>query len=86
MSAMNDEPDTPEYTPTGRWEVYSEWDTNYEAFAPVLVDPQGFVNERWEPNDMGQAQGYADTYNLNDDKAEDFRQCPYCENGCPWCD
>lgn len=86
MFAMSDRPDTPKYPPTGKWEVRHEFDSNWERHAPVLVDPNGFVDSTYVPGDMGQAQGWADTYNLNEDKAAEFRQCPYCEGGCPWCD
>ena len=75
----------PDYEPTGEWEVYGEWDRNYEQNIPVLVDPHGFVNSRWDPHWGSEAQGYADTYNMNDGKAEEFRTCPYCRSGCSWC-
>lgn len=86
MSAMSDKQKTA-YTPTGKWEVYGEYDSNYETHAPVLVGPDGEVHSRWSPDDIGSsmAHSYADTYNLNEDKAAEFRDCPYCTKGCSWC-
>jgi hypothetical protein len=76
-----------DYAPTGRWEVYDEYDANFERGVPVLVTPQGFVDSRWYPDIVGEseARGYADTYNMNEDKAAEFRNCPYCKAGCSWC-
>jgi len=66
---------------TGNWEVRRQQD----CFA--LVDPSGSVNSLWSLDSIGesQAQGYADTYNMNEDREEEFRQCPYCDTACPWC-
>ncbi|NDE18504.1 hypothetical protein EBZ80_26720 [bacterium] len=77
----------PEYEPTGRWEAYGEYDSNYERNAPVLVDPNGRVHSRYsaDPSCEWIARSYADTYNMNADKSAEFRACPYCENGCSWC-
>lgn len=79
--------ETPDYEPTGQWEVYREWDSNWERNAPVLVDPKGFVNTRYsaDPEAEWIARSYADTYNMNEDKAEEFRSCPYCTTECSWC-
>lgn len=76
------------YTPTGNWEVYSEWDSNWETVAPVLVRPDGTIDDFYEPTDLGrsEARGWADTYNMNEDKGARFDRCPYCTTGCPWCD
>ena len=78
---------TPDYTPTGRWEVRSKYDSNSESFCPVLVDPMGYVHSVWSPDILGQgaARGYADTYNMNEDKADEWRTCPYCTTECSWC-
>lgn len=74
------------YTPTGKWEVYGEWDSNCERSIPVLVAPDGTVDSRWSTDGDLTARGYADTYNLNDDKAKEFRACPYCVTECSWCE
>lgn len=66
---------------TGNWEV------RREANRVVLIDPSGAIHSLWSLDDFGesQARGWADTYNMNDDKAEEFRKCPYCDTSCPWC-
>ena len=80
-----DEAKESQYEATGRWEVRYEFDSNWERPAPVLVDPKGIAHCRWCPDGRSEAEGYADTYNMNEDKAAEFRQCPYCTTGCPWC-
>jgi hypothetical protein len=69
------------------WRVVREWDGNVEGFQHILVDPSGKVDSVFDHTDLGrsEAYGYADTYNLNPDRAGEFRQCPYCNSRCAWC-
>lgn len=75
------------FEPTGQWEVRSLYCSNYEGNRPVLVAPDGSVHRIWPlgPSGAFEAEGYALTYNMNDDKAAEFRQCPYCWDECSWC-
>jgi hypothetical protein len=77
--------DAKKYPPTGRWEVVSEYDSNSERNFHVLVDPHGVANSQFVADLVAIAHAYADTYNENEDKAEEFRTCPYCDSQCPWC-
>jgi hypothetical protein len=69
------------------WRVFREWDSNVDAFRHILVEPSGRVNTVYDHTDFGrsEAEGLAATYNLNPDRAEEFRKCPYCKTQCPWC-
>jgi len=76
------------YQATGSWEVRSEYDPNFEARVPVLVRPDGTIYEIYEPTDegRGEADGWRLTYDLNADKGDYFGECPFCTDGCPWCE
>jgi hypothetical protein len=69
------------------WRVFREWDGDVEGFRHILVDPSGKVDSVFDHTLSGRAEayGYADTYNLNPDRAAEFRRCPYCKTQCSWC-
>lgn len=76
-----------EFKATGKWEVGSRYDPNYEARRNLVIDPNGKVWADFEPGADGYfvAVAYAETFNLNEDKSDDFVFCPYCKTGCSWC-
>jgi hypothetical protein len=69
------------------WRVVERWCDTLGEYRYCLLHPQGFVDSSFERSPIGrsEAQGWADTYNMNSDKAAAFRQCPYCKDRCPWC-
>jgi len=69
------------------WRVVERWCDTFGEYRYCLLHPQGFVDSSFERSPIGrsEAQGWADTYNMNSDKAAAFRQCPYCKDRCPWC-
>ena len=77
-------PKTPTFPPTGRWEVRSRWDSNYENLVPVVVDPEGREDGAYEPGARCHAEVDAAYANARLDGIEG---CPYCgpDIGCPVC-
>ena len=85
------------YKPTGQWEVVAWYNSNYERDFYALVRPDGTPESVWHYDGFHEARGYADTYNMNEDKAPEFRTCPFCggamgqvrksrkKNCCVWC-
>ncbi len=78
------------FEPTGNWECRRVWNSNYETFSPCLVRPDGTIEAIYEPGWECQVKDEAATYNLNADKSQTFRICPYCGPGkplgsCSWC-
>jgi len=73
---------------TGKWIVELCWNDNEDSMAAVVVDPKGNEWARYSSQGGGPyvARAYADTFNMNKDLADEFRTCPYCKDGCSWCD
>jgi hypothetical protein len=69
------------------WRVIKKWCDITRQWRHFLLNQHGVVDSSFDDSPLGrsEAEGYADTYNMNDDKAAEFRQCPYCKDGCPWC-
>jgi hypothetical protein len=69
------------------WQVARRWCDITRQWRHFLLNPHGVVDSSFDDSPLGrsEAYGYADTYNMNADRAAEFRECPYCKDGCPWC-
>ena len=69
------------------WRVAERWCDTLGEYRYFLWHPHDYAYASYERSPIGrsEAQGWADTYNMNADRAAEFRECPYCKDGCPWC-
>jgi hypothetical protein len=65
-----------QYAPTGRWYVTPVWDSNYDAHVYAVIDPEGYIEDWYDPHSRLYAEDYVD--GQNDDLDGNCHNKPNC--------
>ena len=67
---------TKQYTATGRWYVSPVWDPEYDGNVYAVIDPEGYIDDWYEPH--ARAYADADAMDRNDEMDDTGENNPCC--------